>query len=437
MAFPYIARATGSTGRLNVACVGIGHQGYKAIMAAKEENLVAICDVDLRNDEDVFSDDEPIPARTFADNPQVAQFTDFRQMLDKMHKEIDVVLVSTPDHTHFPIAMAAMEYGISVFLQKPLAHNIWQVRTLRKAMHRYGVKTVMGNQGHTSDGIRLIKEWYDAGVLGDVREVHCWTDRPRSPWFVKPESIPPKVQSVPKGIDWDLWQGPTKARSFSDSYLPKIWRGWWDYGVGCLGDIGCHSLDAPFWALGLGFPTDVDVALDEPANNDYTNFAAHVTYHFPARGEKPPVTMHWYEGRSRPPALEGMDKIPIDGMYMIGSKEILYNEGIYPYSPQLWPRARMDDYRDVLINRPLPRVRNGPFVELFDWIKDEGPKAGSNFDYASKLTEVVLLGAMAIRTGQGIEWDSENMIVTNAPEMSELVKEHVREGWSYGENLWT
>lgn len=436
MAFPYIARAAGSTGKLNVACVGIGHQGYKAIMAAKKENLVAICDVDLRNQPGIFDDDEPSPAETFASSSKIAQFTDFRRMLDKMHKEIDVVLVSTPDHTHFPIAMAAMEYGIPVFLQKPLAHNIWQVRTLRKAMHRYGVKTVMGNQGHTSEGIRLIKEWYEAGVLGEVREVHCWTDRPRLPWFVKPDSIPPKKERVPKNIDWDLWQGPTKTRSFSNEFIPKRWRGWWDYGVGCLGDIGCHSLDAPFWALDLGIPTAVEVKLEEPANRHYTPFAAHVTFHFPTCGEKPPVILHWYEGRARPPKLDGMKDLPADGMYMIGSKEILYNEGIFPESPQLWPRARMANYRDVLRKRPLARVGGGPFQELFSWIKNEGPKTGSNFDYASQLTEVVLLGAMAIRSGRNLKWDVENMVVQNAPELSEWVKEPVRKGWSYGENLW-
>ena len=188
--------------------------------------------------------------------------------------------------------------------------------------------------------------------------------------------------------------------------------------------------------LGLGIPTAVDVNLDKPANRHYTPLAGDVTFHFPARGKKSPFTLHWYEGRARPPKLDGMKELPADGMYMIGSKETLYNEGIFPASPQLWPRERMANYRDILRKRPLARVEAGPFQELFSWIKDDGPKTGSHFDYASQLTEVVLLGAMAIRSGGNLKWDVENMNVTNAPELSEWVKEPVRGGWSYGEGFW-
>jgi predicted dehydrogenase len=203
-----------------------------------------------------------------------------------------------------------MELGKPVFVQKPLAHNIWQVRTLRKAMHYYGVDTVMGNQGHTTDGIRYIKQWFDSGILGEVREVHCWTDRPIPYWFIKPEQIPPARERVPDKLNWNLWQGPVAKRSFSSDYVTQRWRGWWDYGVGALGDIGCHCLDAPFWALQLGMPSAVDVALDEPGSHHYTPFGAHVIYHFPERGELPPVKLHWWEGRPRPDLLPGMDRSP-------------------------------------------------------------------------------------------------------------------------------
>ncbi|MDA0348327.1 MAG: Gfo/Idh/MocA family oxidoreductase, partial [Verrucomicrobia bacterium] len=271
LAFPYLAQGAhhaSAASKLNVACVGIGHMGNAAVKDGLTENIVALCDVDWRADEAIWGDRNP--AQTVAEIPQAKQFTDFRRMLDKMHKDIDVVQVSTPDHTHFPIAMAAMEYGKHVFVQKPLAHDIWQLRTLQKAARHYGVKTVMGNQGHTFEGARLIKEWYDNGVLGEVREVHCWTDRPRAPWFIKPDSIPPKREKTPKDVDWDLWQGQTRERSFSTDYVTTRWRAWWDYGAGCLGDIGCHCIDTPYWALDLGLPTAVDVELDEPANKQFT-----------------------------------------------------------------------------------------------------------------------------------------------------------------------
>ncbi len=420
--------------KLNIACVGIGHMGSGAVKSSTNDNLVALCDVDWREDDAIWGG--RMPAKYIAENPQAKKFTDFRKMLDQMHNEIDAVFVSTPDHTHFAAAMAAMELGKHVFVQKPLAHNIWQVRTMRKAMHRYGVQTVMGNQGHTTEGIRLIKEWFDAGILGEVREVHCWTDRPKKPWFIKPESIPPAREKVPEGLDWNLWQGPVKKRPYAGEYLPTRWRGWWDYGVGPLGDIGCHCLDAPFWALQLGMPTAVDVELEEPANEQFTPFGAHVKYHFAARGDMPPVELHWYEGKPRPKLLPGMDKLPTNGMYMIGSKETVYHDDMRPNSPMLWPRERMRDYADVLKKRPLPRVEGGPFNELIRAIKGEGPAPGSNFDYAAPLTEMVLLGGLAIRTGQRIEWDAEEMKVTNLPGMDDYIKEPARRGWRYGKDLW-
>ncbi len=438
LAFPYVSQGghhASVASKLNVACVGIGHMGNAAVKDALTENMVALCDVDWRPDESIWGDRNP--AKTAADHPQAQQFTDYRKMLDKMHKDIDVVQVSTPDHTHFPIAMAAMEHGKHVFVQKPLAHNIWQLRTLQKAAHHYGVKTVMGNQGHTFEGARLIKEWYDNGILGDVREVHCWTDRPMEPWFIKPNSIPPAPEKTPRLVDWDLWQGPTRKRSFSTEYVTQRWRGWWDYGVGSLGDIGCHCIDTPFWTLDLGMPTAVDVRLDEPANDQFTPFGAHVTYHFPARGTKPPVTLHWYEGRPRPPKLEGMEGLPSNGMYMIGSKETVYHPDMRPKSPQLWPRERMYDYKELLKQKSIPRVDGGPRLELFREIKGEGPQAGSNFDYAAPLTEVILLGSLAIRLGHRIEWDAKAMKITNIQGLDHLIKEPVRQGWSYGENLWS
>ena len=427
-----IGRAGGD--KLNVACVGIGHMGNESVKQGATENLVALCDVDWRP-KDGKDWKKNVPSEQVVKHSEAKKFDDYREMLDTMGDKIDVVLIATPDHTHFPVAMAAMERGKHVFVQKPLAHNVWQVRTLQKAMHRYGVQTNMGNQGHTFEGMRLVVEWVRAGIVGEVREVHCWTDRPNLPWFVKPTAIPPAAGPVPSELDWDLWQGPVSERDYSPEYMPTRWRGWWDYGVGCLGDIGCHCLDAPFWALERGMPTAVDVELEGPPNDDYTVFGAHVVYHFPARGDKPPVQLHWYEGRPRPPKLPGMEKLPGNGMYMLGSNETVYAPEMRPKSPMLWPRENMEKHRDILKKRPLPRVKGGPIKELFTAIKG-GPKSGSNFDYAAPLTEVVLLGGLAIRTGKRIEWDAKKMKITNDRELNAYIKEPVRKGWNYGEDLW-
>lgn len=421
--------------KLNTAVIGIGHMGKEAVSHSSRENLVALCDVDWRagNSEDWKR--TPTPIQIARGHPDARRFSDFREMFDTMADKIDAVCIATPDHVHFAAAMAAMERGKHVFVQKPLAHNIWQVRTLQKAMHKYGVQTNMGNQGHTFEGMRLIVEWVRAGILGEVEEVHCWTDRPTLPWFVKPTAIPAPASPVPEGLDWDLWQGPVAVREYSPEYLPIRWRGWWDYGVGSLGDIGCHCLDAPFWALELGMPSAVDVELREPANDDYTVFSAHVIYHFPARGNKPAVKLHWYEGQARPPKPKGMTKLPSNGMYMVGSEETLFAAGMRPQSPTLLPRQNMSKYKEILKARSLPRVAGGPIQELFRAIKG-GPQAGSNFDYSAPLTEVVLLGGLAIRTGERIEWDAANMSVTNHPEFARYIKEPARKGWEYGEDLW-
>ncbi len=423
-----------ATSKLNVACVGIGHVGAAAVQQSLMENLVALCDVDWRADPSVWA--RRIPADIAAENPDIPTFSDFRVMLDQMGNEIDTVIVSTPDHTHFPIAMAAMELGKHVFVQKPLARNIWQARTMHKAMKHYGVTTVMGNQGHTTDGIRYIKQWVDDGIVGEVREVHCWTDRPMPRWFVRPKQIPPVTEAVPDKLNWDLWQGPVQEGDYSPDYLPQRWRGWWKYGVGALGDIGCHTLDAPFLALQLGMPYAVDVALDEPANPEYTPFGAHVIYHFAARGDLPPVKVHWYEGRPRPKLLPGMDELPLNGMYMIGSRETVFQDDMRPDRPSLWPRQRMSDYGERVRELRIPRVKGGPHQELFRALKGEGPSPKSSFDYASRLTEVILLGTIAIRAGHRIEWDEKAMKISNRPELNAWVKEAVRPGWSYGENLW-
>lgn len=425
-----IARSAAlANGKVNVAVVGAGGMGGYAVTEAAGENFVAVCDVD-----------EVRAAKVFEEHSDVPRFADFRVMLDKMGDQIDAVAISTPDHTHFAIAMAAMERGKHVFVQKPLAHNIWQVRTLRRAAKHYGVITQMGNQGHTFAGMRRIKEWVDAGVVGDVTEVITWTNRPNPPWFVPPESFPPATAPVPKTLDWDLWQGPVKDRDFSEAYAPVRWRGWWDYGCGSLGDIGCHTFDAPFWALDLGSPTRVEAFRETPPGEGFIPMSSVVVYEFPARGNRPPVTLKWYERGVDVPKPRRWDPAkPLNeegGMYMEGSRETLYHAGMRPDSPMITPAEHFMEIKEELskIDR-LPSVGDGPIDEWLRAIKGEGPAPGSSFEYASPLTEVVLLGALAQRTGRRIEWDPESMTVKGQPELDALIKEPVREGWSYGETL--
>jgi predicted dehydrogenase len=299
----------------------------------------------------------------------------------------------------------------------------------------------MGNQGHCWEGIRLVREWFEAGVLGEVKEVHCWTDRPSSKvGFLdeNPKGLPPG-ESVPKDLAWDLWQGPAAEREYSSKYLPQFWRGWWAYGCGGLGDIGCHTLDAPFWSLQLGLPEKIEVVEQKHTENPhYTAPATHIVYHFAARGELPPVKLHWYEGGLLPENLPGRDKpLPTNGMIMKGSKETLFNEDMRVQSPRLWPDDRMKEHYEVLRRKTIPRSKAGnPIGELFDAIRGEIAHAGSHFDYACPLTEVVSTGVLAVRSGKTIEWDAENMKVRNAPEFDKWIKEPVRDGWSYGEDLW-
>lgn len=425
-----VASSGGSpSSKINIAVVGAGGQGEYAVEQAATENFVALCDVD-----------EERAAEAYEAHPDVPRFKDFRVMLDKMGKEIDAVAISTPDHTHFAIAMAAMERGKHVFVQKPLAHNIWQVRTLRKAAQHYNVITQMGNQGHTFEGMRLIKAWVDAGVVGDVTEVITWTNRPNDPWFVPPESFPPTTGPAPDSLDWELWQGPVAPREYSEAYVPIRWRGWWAYGCGSLGDIGCHTFDAPFWALDLGSPTRIEAFSEPPPGEGFIPMNSLVRYEFPARGVRPPVVLKWYEKGfdvPKPRRWEEGKPLPEEGgMYMEGTKETLYHAEMRPTSPMITPAARFMEMKGELreIER-LPPVGDGPLEEWISAIKGEGPLPGSNFEYAAPLTEMVLLGALAQRTGRTLEWDAEAMTVKGQPELDVLIKEPTREGWQYGENL--
>lgn len=425
----------------NLAWVGLGGQGLGNLSNFIGKcNIVALCDVDLRND----------PSRTqmrvegkgvnFLDGcallyPDARIFQDFRKMLLEMDDQIDAVGIATHDSSHFAVAHMALSMGKHIFVQKPLAHSIDEIRTLQKLAEKKNLITQMGNQGHAFEGARLVKEWYEAGTIGEVEEVICWTNRPAKGFGFKgltSTHFPPKVD-VPKGLDWDSWLGPVdKEVGYSDDLHPFTWRAWWDFGCGGLGDIGCHTIDTPYWAMDLGFPNRVDVEV-ERVDSLLTPDGSVVTYEFPARNGRPPVRLKWYEGPTLPPkpSVMGDIEMPVDGMIMIGSKGAIYHKGMRPNSPQLLPESKWEEYRtnpSKRVPKTLPRVKN-----IFDdWLNgiNSGDLPCSNFNYAAPLTEVIVLGTLAIRTGQSVVWDPKRMRVTNGnQEAAKLVKVAARPGW--------
>ncbi len=427
---PNMLSAAPST-KLRFAVIGVGGRGKASWSKVPADSIVAMCDVD-----------EKRAAKGFEACPKAKKFKDFRVMFDEMANEIDAVIIATPDHTHFAAAMAAMELGKHVLVEKPLAHNIWQSRTLKKAAKHYGVVSQMGNQGHTTNGIRLVKEWYEAGVLGEVKEVIAWQGKinfEKDYYFAKPSSFPPQKDKIPKGLDWELWQGPVSEKPFNKLYAPVTWRGFYDYGNGKLGDWCCHTLDAPFWALDLGLPQTVTGKISNPIpDHSFVAEESLVTWQFGARGNKAPVTMKWYEGFEKPAVKPewGLSHLPDRGMIMIGEKNTLYTGG-RPNNPRLlMPEEEWQTFLKNAPDKTIPRVgEEQPVQEWIDAIKNN-TLPGSNFDYAASLVEMAQVGVLAQRFGGKISYDAKNMKATGRPELDKYIKEPARKGWVYGENLW-
>lgn len=404
---------------LNVACIGVGGMGATDVKGvAKTENVYALCDVDDKQ-----------ATQSFAAFPKAKRFKDFRVMLDKEGKHIDAVTVSTPDHTHTVAALLAMKLGKHTYCQKPLARTLWEVRQLEQAERRYKVATQMGNQGHAQDGTRLLREWVEAGAIGTVREIHYWTNRP-----IWPQAIDRPLEDyyTPPWLDWDLWLGPAALRPYHPAYAPFKWRGWWDFGTGALGDIACHSMDAAFWTLGLGFPTRVEPEATR-LFSETAPACSRIVYHFPARGTRGEIKVVWRDGSLSPPRPKevGDERVwPPDsnGQLWIGDGGKLV-AGIYGEDPRLLDEARHAE----LIARPVaqkyPRTQ-GVYAEWIAACKG-GPPAGSNFaDHAGSLTAMVLLGNLAVRTGQMLETDPETGQVTNVKLPEEYVRPTYRSGWT-------
>ncbi len=410
---------------LNIGCVGIGGKGRTDVIGVSSENIIALCDVDeVRAAPE--TDWQGNPAKNaFEVAPKAKFYKDFRVMLDK-EKDIDAITVSTPDHTHAVIAHTAMKMGKHVFVQKPLTKTIYEARMLRKTAKEMDLVTQMGNQGHASEGARLINEFIWDGAIGDVYEVHCWSDRPIWPQGIaRPEETP----AVPDTLAWDLWLGPAPYRSYHPAYAPFAWRGWLDFGVGALGDMACHIMDHPFWALGLGYPKTVQ-ATSTRINNETFPIASTVKYEFPSRGDKPPVTLYWYDGGLTPPRpaeLEDKRRLGGNGTLYYGTKGVMANLS-HGSPPRLIPESKMRDYK-----RPPKTMKRSPgiYEEWIDAIKN-GEKSTTDFSYSGMLTEAILMGVVAIQTQDKntiLDFDAETGLFTNCPEANDLMHYEYRTGW--------
>jgi predicted dehydrogenase len=411
--------------KVNIAGVGIGGQGgHDLQQLEKETNIVALCDVDWAH-----------AAGMFKRYPNAKKYKDFREMLDKEDKNIEGVVVGTPDHLHAPVSIAAMKRGKHVYCEKPLTHTVQEALLMGQVAREHNVATQMGNQGQASEETRLLCETIWDGAIGQVREVHVWTDRPMqgtNKWYWPQGVDRPKGEDpVPESLNWDLWVGPARMRPYVKSvYNPFVWRGWWDFGTGALGDIGCHSLDPVFRALKLGYPVSVE-ACCSMVNNETYPVASRVTYEFPVRGDLAPVMVNWYDGGMRPPRpleLEDGRRLDTNGALYIGDKGKILNG-------RLIPETRQKEY-----GKPPKKLERSP-GHYTEWVIacKGGKPAGSNFpDHASLLAQVVLMGNIALRPalkepkifGTKLLWDAKQFKFTNMPEANQYLTKEYREGWA-------
>ncbi|HVX11080.1 MAG TPA: Gfo/Idh/MocA family oxidoreductase [Pirellulales bacterium] len=424
-----LAAADSPNEQINIACIGVGGKGSSDTdQAGNYGNIVALCDID----------DERLGSKA-AKFPKAKKYNDYRKLLDEMHAQIDAVVVSTPDHTHAPAAVRAMRLGKHVYCQKPLTHSVAEARLMRDTARKYKVATQMGNQGTADAGLRRGVEIVRSGALGPVREVHVWTNRPFKYWKQAPDLVarPTETPPVPAHVHWDLFLGTAPERPYHRVYHPHDWRGWWDFGTGSLGDMACHTTNLPFMALQLGYPTRVSATSGAINSETYPAWAT-ITYEFPARGDLPPVKLTWYEGARdgernlpRPDLLMG-ETPSSSGALLVGERGAMFSPNDYGAEQKLLPVKQFEGYQPP--EPTLPRTdfgRGTDDSQKGEWVQAMrgGRPALSNFEYAAVLTETMLLGNVAVRVGKPLEYDAENVRVTNCPEAAAFISPAYRKGW--------
>lgn len=411
--------------RLNIASVGIGGMGRNNTRNLSElgENIYALCDVD-----------HGYSGPVFMDYPGAKKYVDFRQMIDN-EPEIDAVVVSTPDNTHGAIGIYAMQAGKHVYVEKPLTRTIYEARRMAQVARETGVKTQMGNQGHAREGTHKIVDWIRQGAIGEVTKVDTWTNRPMGYW---PQGgtlqHPSEIPSVPGTLNWDLWIGPSPFRHYHPAYAPFRWRGWWDFGAGALGDMGAHIIDQPFWALDLGQPDKIQ-ASSTPFNEAAFPKGSTVHYEFPAKNDRPPVRLTWYDGGLLPPRPDNIEEgrqlgSSGGGMIFYGTDGTLMAD-VYGDNPRFIPESDINR-----IGEPDRTIPESPGIHA-EWVNaiKNGGEASSNFEYAAALTEMMLVGNVAVKFSdrhQKLEYDAENMRFTNLDDANEWLnrrKNEFRPGW--------
>ncbi len=424
------AGASSANNKLNIAGIGVGGRGASDINGVSSENIVALCDVDLKR-----------ASGTFRKHPDAKVYRDFRMMLEKECKNIDAVVIGAPDHIHGPAAIMAMKMGKHVYCEKPMAHTVYEARRMTEVAKETGVVTQMGNQGHAGEGLRLYWEFINDGAIGDVREVHVWSDRAGTaerPWWPQGIDRPKGSAPVPDGLDWDLWLGPARWRPYAKfpngrggevSYVPFNWRGWWDFGCGALGDMAVHNADPAFFALDLDAPTAVE-AETTSVNDETLPVSNIIRFDFPAKGKRPAVKMTWYDGGKLPPRpaeLEEGRRMGGNGILFIGDKGMLMG-GSHAGVPRLVPETHMKDY-----GKPPKTLARSPghHREWIDACKAGKPEdAKSGFWYAGPFTEALLVGNLAVRLQKRVEWDAKTMRSPNCPEADNYITKFYRAGYS-------
>ena len=437
--------------RLTIAAIGAGGKGgddLRHFYGSGKVDVAYLCDVDDRQ-----------AAASRQKYDKAKYYKDFREMLDKEHKHFDAVSVSVPDNVHAVAAMGAIQLGKHVYVQKPMTHDIYEARMLTEAVKRYKVVAQMGNQGSSEDGVRLMQEWYNAGLIGDATAVHIWTNRPVWP---QGGGTPTSTDPVPAELNWDLWQGPAVATDYHKEYLPFNWRGWWDYGTGALGDMGCHLIEAPFRVLGLGYPTQAECSVGSTYVGEFQRGyfpdgpppSSHIVLKFKGKEGKPDIDFNWMDGGIQPerPDELGPNDMMGDGgngAILVGTKGKMMCS-TYGRNPKLLPASLTKD-----VPQTVPRVKGGEDGHYAQWIaaakagpgSKEASEISSPFSIAGPLTETVLMGNLAIRSfdirkpkasGKGFDypgrymtllWDGENMKITNFDDANQFVKREYRSGW--------